>query len=234
MCDDDMLCGPHQVVISLNLLHIQSVVPSLETSSGLPVCALSRACLVLYLAQMSGGLMYTRKIKAGYAVKPQIFLGSDSVPSIVSRIRKSSIKPLFGLILNKIPYNGLQVLKNELCKRAYLSPCINTTEDIHKLDWIRVPYICTFAPHDTPAYNHSWVEHIVKVFFRLTRLHIVFHQRCGGKLHFPFYSFFSHSLFFPPSSLTQLHVPCLSKKQAGCRLSLLSAPSVMQYGPLAW
>lgn len=43
----------------------------------------------------------------------------------------------------------------------------------------------------------------------------------------------SLTLSLPFHSLTQLHTPCLSKKQVGCRLSLLSTPSVMQYGPLA-
>lgn len=99
-------------------------------------------------------------------------------------------------------------------------------------------YVCLFTLHYISAYNHSFVEHIVKVFFRLTRLHIFFFfffisDVEANYIFCSILSSLSLSLSFPPSSLTQLHTPRLSKKQAGCRLSLLSAPSVMQYGPLA-
>lgn len=88
-----------------------------------------------------------------------------------------------------------------------------------------------FTLHYISAYNHSFVEHIVKVFFRLTRLHIFsFFLVSDVEANYIFCSILSS---LSHSSLTQLHTPRLSKKQAGCRLSLLSAPSVMQYGPLA-
>ena len=83
--------------------------------------------------------------------------------------------------------------------------------------------------------QHSLVEHIVKNVLSFNWTPYLFSTSDVEANHIfgSILSSLSLSLSFPPSSLTQLHTPRLSKKQAGCRLSLLSAPSVMQYGPLA-